>query len=87
MAPESLKDGVFTNQSDVWSFGVVLWEMATLAAQPYQGLGHVQVIEYVQAGRVMEKPENCPDLLYELMRQCWDFNEHNRPTFFSILDR
>ena len=43
MAPESLRDGVFTSQSDVWSYGVVLWEMATLAEQPYQGLANDQV--------------------------------------------
>ena len=44
MAPESLKDGVFTCFSDVWSYGVVLWEMVTLASQPYQGLSNDQVI-------------------------------------------
>jgi serine/threonine protein kinase len=43
MAPESLRDGVFTSQSDVWSYGVVVWEMATLAHQPYQGLSNEQV--------------------------------------------
>lgn len=46
MAPESLKDGVFTSFSDVWSYGVVLWEMVTLASQPYQGLSNDQVIKF-----------------------------------------
>lgn len=46
MAPESLKDGVFTSFSDVWSYGVVLWEMVTLALQPYQGLSNDQVLFY-----------------------------------------
>ncbi|KAJ9594910.1 hypothetical protein L9F63_013794, partial [Diploptera punctata] len=68
MAPESLKDGVFTTYSDVWSYGVVLWEMATLASQPYQGLSNDQVLRYVIDGGVMERPENCPDRLYQLMR-------------------
>ena len=48
MAPESLKDGVFTSYSDVWSYGVVLWEMVTLASQPYQGLSNDQVIQITQ---------------------------------------
>lgn len=55
MAPESLKDGIFTSQSDVWSFGVVLWEMVTLASQPYQGLANEQVLKFVIGGGVMEK--------------------------------
>lgn len=55
MAPESLKDGVFTSQSDVWSFGVVLWEMVTLAMQPYQGLSNEQVLKFVVNGGMMEK--------------------------------
>ncbi|KAH9370687.1 hypothetical protein HPB48_014006 [Haemaphysalis longicornis] len=63
MAPESLKDGIFTSHSDVWSYGVVLWEMATLASQPYQGLSNEQVLKYVISGGIMEKPENCPEKL------------------------
>lgn len=46
------------------SYGVVLWEMATLAAQPYQGLANEQVLRYVLDGKIMEKPEGCPDQLY-----------------------
>ncbi|KAI3377658.1 hypothetical protein L3Q82_008818 [Scortum barcoo] len=63
MSPESLKDGVFTTNSDVWSFGVVLWEIATLAEQPYQGLSNEQVLRFVMEGGLLEKPQNCPDML------------------------
>lgn len=84
MAPESLKDGVFTSSSDVWSYGVVLWEMATLASQPYQGLSNDQVLRYVIDGGVMERPENCPDKLYTLMRYCWQYKPSVRPTFLKL---
>ncbi|XP_063138513.1 insulin receptor-related protein isoform X2 [Rattus norvegicus] len=60
MAPESLKDGIFTTHSDVWSFGVVLWEIVTLAEQPYQGLSNEQVLKFVMDGGVLEEQEDCP---------------------------
>ncbi|RWS21104.1 insulin receptor-like protein, partial [Leptotrombidium deliense] len=86
MAPESLKDGVFTSQSDVWSYGVVLWEMATLASQPYQGLANEQVLKYVINGKIMPRPENCPEKLYQLMLLCWSKNPKRRPTFTEIIE-
>lgn len=86
MAPESLRDGVFTSQCDVWSFGVVLWEMATLASQPYQGLANEEVLKYVMEGGVMERPENCPDRLYNLMASCWHYQAKLRPTFLDIIE-
>ncbi|XP_040162955.1 insulin-like receptor isoform X2 [Anopheles arabiensis] len=85
MAPESLKDGMFSSSSDVFSYGVVLWEMATLASQPYQGLTNDQVLRYVIDGGVMERPENCPDKLYELMRICWQHRASARPSFIDII--
>uniref|UniRef100_A0A3Q2T685 Tyrosine-protein kinase receptor n=1 Tax=Fundulus heteroclitus TaxID=8078 RepID=A0A3Q2T685_FUNHE len=85
MSPESLKDGVFTTNSDVWSFGVVLWEIATLAEQPYQGLSNEQVLRFVMEGGLLEKPQNCPDMLFELMRMCWQFNPKMRPSFVEII--
>lgn len=85
MSPESLKDGVFASSSDIFSFGVVLWEMATLASQPYQGLSNDQVLRYVIDGGVMERPENCPDKLYDLMRRCWTFRPTARPSFMDIV--
>ncbi|CAH0562735.1 unnamed protein product [Brassicogethes aeneus] len=84
MAPESLRDGVFSSHSDTWSYGVVLWEMATLASQPYQGLANDQVLRYVIDGGVMERPENCPDKLYGLMRMCWHPLASERPSFLKL---
>ncbi|XP_045732000.1 insulin receptor-related protein [Mirounga angustirostris] len=86
MAPESLKDGIFTTHSDVWSFGVVLWEIATLAEQPYQGLSNEQVLKFVMDGGVLEELESCPLQLQELMSLCWQQNPRLRPTFTRILD-
>ncbi|XP_069460668.1 insulin receptor-related protein [Ambystoma mexicanum] len=86
MSPESLKDGIFTPHSDVWSFGVVLWEIATLAEQPYQGMSNEQVLHFVIDNGILEKPENCEEKLHELMRWCWQQNPKQRPTFIQVVE-
>ncbi|KAM9251807.1 insulin receptor-related protein [Cariama cristata] len=86
MSPEALKDGIFNTQSDVWSFGVVLWEIATLAEQPYQGMSNEQVLRFVMDNGVLERPENCPDKLHELMCLCWQQNPRQRPSFIQLLE-
>ncbi|XP_070542081.1 insulin-like peptide receptor [Ptychodera flava] len=86
MAPESLKDGVFTSLSDVWSYGVVLWEMATLAEQPYQGLTNEQVLKYVIDGNSLDKPTGCPERLFGLMTMCWRYNPKMRPSFLDLIE-
>jgi insulin receptor len=85
MSPESLADGIFTSQSDVWSFGVVLWEMATLAEQPYQGLANEQVLQFVIGGGILERPVCCPDVLHRLMVACWQRRPSCRPRFLQIV--
>ncbi|KAI1301322.1 Insulin receptor [Halotydeus destructor] len=86
MAPESLRDGVFTNQSDVWSYGIVLWEMVTLASQPYQGLTNEDVLKFVTQGRVMVKPEDCPERIYVIMSSCWARSPKARPKFDELIE-
>lgn len=86
MAPESLKDGVFTSQSDVWSYGVVLWEIVTLAQQPYQGLSNEQVLKFVLRGETQDKPEKCPEHLFTIMKLCWNWSPKDRPTFIELIE-
>lgn len=60
-------------------------EMSTLASQPYQGLSNDQVLRYVIDGGVMERPENCPEKLYNLMCKTWQHRPSSRPTFMQIV--
>ncbi|XP_065059837.1 putative insulin-like peptide receptor isoform X1 [Rhopilema esculentum] len=85
MAPESLYDGVFTSASDVWSYGIVLWEMATLAAQPYPGKSNEDVLSFVIEGGILEQPEACSDRLYNMMCNCWKPEPRARPSFLEIV--
>ncbi|NXX10980.1 ROS1 kinase, partial [Podargus strigoides] len=87
MAPESLIDGVFTNRSDVWAFGVLVWEIITLGQQPYPGFSNTEVLHHVRSGGRLESPSNCPDDLCDLMTRCWAQEPHNRPTFSGIQDK
>ncbi|XP_016664767.1 protein sevenless isoform X2 [Acyrthosiphon pisum] len=81
MSPESLVDGVYTSQSDVWAFGVLLWEIMSQGHQPYPGLSNINAMYYVQHGGRLEKPINCPKTLYNLMKKCWHVQPEKRPTF------
>lgn len=86
MAPESLRDGIFSSQSDVWSFGVVLWEIVTLGEQPYQGYSNEKVVAFVKGGGNPGKPENCPEDLFSVMSLCWSWHQKARPTFGEVID-
>ncbi|KAL6419442.1 hypothetical protein ACFW04_011410 [Cataglyphis niger] len=80
MAPESLVIGKFTSQSDVWSFGVIMWEITSLGEQPYTGRTDLGVIDYIRGGHRLTMPLNCPPALYELMLRCWN-PANERPNF------
>ncbi|XP_076327392.1 tyrosine kinase receptor Cad96Ca-like [Tachypleus tridentatus] len=84
MAPESLYLNVFTVKSDVWSFGILLWEIVTLGSTPYPGLGARQVIQEVREGYTMEQPEHCREELYKIMKDCWRADVNNRPSFSDL---
>ncbi|CAJ0927356.1 unnamed protein product, partial [Mesorhabditis belari] len=86
MAPESLKDGKFTLKSDIWSYGIVLYEMLTLAQQPYQGLANDEIFNYVGVSRkILKKPIDCPDFWYNLMASCWRYDPRERPSFHQLV--
>uniref|UniRef100_A0A0R3S0M2 receptor protein-tyrosine kinase n=1 Tax=Elaeophora elaphi TaxID=1147741 RepID=A0A0R3S0M2_9BILA len=86
MAPESLMDGKFTMKSDVWSYGITLYEMLTLAQQPYLGLANESVFDYIGVKKkILARPTGCPDFWYELMKRCWKYDPRDRPTFAHIV--
>ncbi|KAF7652566.1 hypothetical protein LDENG_00095210, partial [Lucifuga dentata] len=85
MPPESIFYNRYTTESDVWAYGVVLWEIFSHGMQPYYGMGHEEVIYYVRDGHILSCPENCPLELYNLMRLCWSTLPTDRPSFSSIL--
>ncbi|KAJ6637915.1 Tyrosine kinase receptor Cad96Ca [Pseudolycoriella hygida] len=85
MAIESLYDNIFSVKSDIWSFGILMWEIVTLGSTPYPGIAAADVMRKVRDGYRLEKPEHCRRELYNIMYYCWaeDFNE--RPSFSELV--
>lgn len=84
MAPESIVDRVWTTRSDVWSFGIMIWEAAALGRMPYGTMGTPEVVQTVLAGQILERPELCSTELYALLKRCWNRAADRRPPFSTI---
>eukprot|EP00045_Choanoeca_perplexa_P008212 m.75374 g.75374 ORF g.75374 m.75374 type:complete len:885 (+) comp14402_c0_seq1:85-2739(+) len=85
MSPQVISDGDYTTTSDVWSYGVLLFECVTFAAKPYPELSNQQVCEEVMRGHTMSLPPSCPHAIYRIMRRCWHIGAHSRPDFEDLL--
>ncbi|KAK3850172.1 hypothetical protein Pcinc_043101, partial [Petrolisthes cinctipes] len=83
-APEGLAYNKFSTKSDVWAFGILLWEFATYGVSPYPGVDLTNVYHLLESGYRMDCPQGCPVRVYELMKQCWLWNPSDRPTFSHI---
>lgn len=86
MPPESFLDGIFTSKTDIWAFGVVLWELFTMGHVPYPGKSNDNVMKYVKGGGRLEQTPLSPHPVYDLMMQCWHVNPDFRPNFASVVD-
>ncbi|NXG13446.1 MERTK kinase, partial [Grallaria varia] len=84
IAIESLADRVYTTKSDVWAFGVTMWEIATRGMTPYPGVQNHEIYEFLFHGQRLKKPEDCSDELYEIMSACWRADPATRPTFSQL---
>lgn len=87
MPPESILYGKFTTESDVWSYGVVLWEIYSYGLQPYYGYSNQEVIDMIRSRQLLPCPEDCPSRLYALMIECWHEVPARRPSFPEIHSR
>ncbi|XP_021694773.1 ephrin type-B receptor 5 isoform X5 [Aedes aegypti] len=83
-APEAIAFRKFTSASDVWSYGVVLWEVMSYGERPYWNWSNQDVIKSIEKGYRLPAPMDCPEALYQLMLDCWQKQRTHRPTFASI---
>uniref|UniRef100_UPI0037E80BAD tyrosine-protein kinase Fer n=1 Tax=Semicossyphus pulcher TaxID=241346 RepID=UPI0037E80BAD len=83
-APEALNYGRYSSESDVWSYGILLWETFSLGVCPYPGMTNQQAREQVEKGYRMSCPQRCPDDVYKVMQRCWQYNPEERPKFIEL---
>ncbi|XP_013389016.1 fibroblast growth factor receptor 3-like [Lingula anatina] len=85
MSPEALFDNIYSTQSDVWAYGVLLWEIVTLGFSPYPGMSARQVMEAITEGYRMPQPPHCSQDMYTIMLSCWEEVPSSRSTFKDIV--
>jgi serine/threonine protein kinase len=84
-APEVIAYGRSTSKSDVWSFGICLWEMFSYGMLPYPGMSNSEAAQKVLKGYRMDSPEDCPAEVYNIMKCCWEKEADRRPTFKELM--
>ncbi|XP_018557439.1 tyrosine-protein kinase SYK isoform X1 [Lates calcarifer] len=86
-APECINYFKFSSKSDVWSFGVLMWEAYSYGQKPYKGMKGNDVMQMIESGKRMDAPMNCPPEMYDLMRTCWTYKADERPGFTIVEPR
>lgn len=87
MAIESLERCIYSSKTDVWSYGILLWELMTRGVVPYPDVDNFDLFSYLKEGRRMMRPRYCPEILYEIMLSCWRENPNDRPTFDELVEK
>uniref|UniRef100_A0A8C6LH04 receptor protein-tyrosine kinase n=1 Tax=Nothobranchius furzeri TaxID=105023 RepID=A0A8C6LH04_NOTFU len=85
-APEAIAYRKFTTASDVWSYGIVMWEVVSYGERPYWDMNNQDVIKAIEEGYRLPAPMDCPLVLHQLMLDCWERERTERPTFSQILN-
>ncbi|XP_054600037.1 tyrosine-protein kinase SYK isoform X3 [Nothobranchius furzeri] len=86
-APECINFFKFSTKSDVWSFGVLMWEAFSFGQKPYKGMKGTDVLQMIESGKRMDPPANCPPEMFDLMKTCWTYKVDERPGFSVVEPR
>ncbi|XP_065644943.1 macrophage colony-stimulating factor 1 receptor 2-like [Hydra vulgaris] len=84
MSVEAIFDHTFTPQSDVWAYGVVLFEIVTLGGTPYPAINNRELMSLLKTGYRMDRPDNCSEQMYDIMLHCWNEDPLQRPSFTDL---
>ena len=84
LAPEALQHKRFSVYSDIWAFGVLVWEVFSFGVQPYADLSNAQVVKHILNRQLLPKPAKCPENMYRILLKCWSKTPAKRP-WFSVL--
>ncbi|PAA85090.1 hypothetical protein BOX15_Mlig008335g2 [Macrostomum lignano] len=87
LAPECLRSRVFSTESDVWAYGILLFEIYSFGELPYPGVSPGDILGHLESGKVNSRPKFAGEPMYQLMRQCWSWDPKLRPGFREILNR
>ncbi|KAH9488826.1 hypothetical protein Btru_058717 [Bulinus truncatus] len=83
-APECLYYHKFDSKSDVWSFGITMWEIMSNGARPYDRKKPQQILQFIESGNRLSKPRNCDEKIYKIMLNCWEMHKEDRPRFCKL---
>ena len=84
MAPEAVHHRLYTSQSDIWSYGILLWEIMTMGESPFKDVHFEQFMENLRTGAHPEQPPYCPNNVFNVMQACWRFRPEDRPTWSQV---
>uniref|UniRef100_A0A158R5H6 Protein kinase domain-containing protein n=1 Tax=Syphacia muris TaxID=451379 RepID=A0A158R5H6_9BILA len=83
---EAIEHNLYSTKSDVWAYGVVLWEICTLAGFPYASVSDKELLKHLQQGNRLQKPSSCANEIYDIMMKCWAEEPTERPSFASLCE-
>ncbi|XP_050973815.1 tyrosine-protein kinase ZAP-70 [Labeo rohita] len=86
-APECIQFHKFSSKSDVWSFGITMWEAFSYGGKPYKKMKGPEVMSFIESGSRMDCPAGCPETMYELMKECWTYKHEDRPGFVKVEEK
>jgi serine/threonine protein kinase len=87
MSPESLETQIFNTKTDIWSYGVLVWELITRGITPYPHVDNVYILNHLKQGYRLTKPEYCPQSIYSILSNCWSRNPRSRPEFSELCEQ